>query len=450
MNKSNLKLMSLITTVAMAAGFIACTPEEEPAPAPQITPAIELTEPGQAVIMIPAGSLEPVTVGFTTEAAIEDLVIENVKEADWCTAEFEGTGTIKITPNQLRLKETASAEFAVANPKDEYSKAVTILVTRGGATILERRPVEFLNEEDRNIVITPGSVEEYVFGIKANFHIEELVLSGESDWCKAEFVGENQIKVTPSETGRLEDKEATFTVKGKDALTKGVTIKVPGSISFKVSRAACPVQKMDIIDFGRKDLTFSLAPMSTGVELLNGTLNFPIEGITVKSVGEPDWCTAKVVERGFEVTTTRAEEMEDLEATFEISYPERLDLGHVIYEPVTQTVKVIKPKKPQEPFLELSGEGLTWSPDGYYIFQGNPNGGSVEITIHTNQPKWYYTDLYMTEWLTATPQEGVDGDVLTLTYPANTSGTQIAAYPYIEYEKYTYQGQMLVVMIPAL
>ena len=451
MPTSSFKLTSLIITAALASGIIACTPEEKPAPEPETRPAIELTDPGQAVIMIPAGSLEPVSVAFSTESAIEDLAIENVKEADWCTAEFEGTDHIRITPNQLRLGETASAEFAVTDPGNEYIEPVTLLVTRGGATILEIRPVEFLKEEDREVRFNAGPQDPYIISLKANFPIEDLVLEGESDWCTAEFEGNDKIKVTSSEKDRFEEKTATFTIRGKESLTRAATIKVPGTLSFKVTRSACLTEKMTTVTFVQEGSTFWLNPGQTGTEYLYGTFNFPLENITVKNVGGTDWCTVKAVEKGIEITTTRVEENADLEAKFEISSSENLDLGHVIYEPDPQTIKLIKTKKPVEPTLKLSGEGLTWSPEGgYYLYQGDPNGGTIRITVSTNQPKWYYTDPYMTEWLTASPQEGKDGDVLTLTYPANTSGEQIMAYPNVEYEKYSYQGAMMIIMIPAL
>ena len=418
--------LSLMATVAVAFGFNSCTEEEKPVKPqiPETVPAIELADPSQSSIMIPAGSSDPVTINFTTTAKADELVIVTEKGNDWCSAEFKDETTILIKPSKENMEKASQAIFMIENKVNKYTEGVEISVNRGPANLKKRDPMRIVNEKDQDIHLTVGTVEPYLMEVVCYFPIEELVIVVECDWCTAEFEDDTHIKISPKDVGRLEDKTVTFTVKGKEEGTTkaGPTIYIPSEFSFKVSRPACEIIPTDVIDFGEGFTEYMMIPNTDEKETIYGTYNFDWNKVTLKKADDSNWCTAALTEEGVVITPSRFEKNSTLEALFELTYPETVDAGDRFLQPNKQMVKVIKPAMPAEPYVKVLGKGVQWSYHNFYECALNPAGGELEIKIFTNQPQWYFCNYYNVNWIYPQPEEGVNGNSVILKYSANTTG----------------------------
>lgn len=98
--------------------------------------------------------------------------------------------------------------------------------------------------------------------------------------------------------------------------------------------------------------------------------------------------------------------------------------------------------------LSIESEDLTYDDMmGMYSYTGDGNITALIVTVKTNAPLWYVSDMSMSDdWCILSTGSGKDNDQLYINLKENSTGSTRAAQLMFTYEEESYNGVMVMIM----
>ena len=342
-------LRTTILTLSMISLLTACQKMSEET---ELTPCIVFDDEIQTLIQVEEGSLEPLSIGFTSKFKTEDLVLEVEAENDWCTAEFKDGNTICLLPTETGLTKRQMAKITVNGKeglrlkegKTTYRpEEVSIFAVRKAMGIKIKPALKFVPDQNE-FTIPAGCDEPLVLHYESPFRHEELdirILEGE-DWCTAEFTQEKTITVTPI-PGLTDNTYCTkFQVEGK-TLSKAAELLVPDPVQFTVKRQKVVITTQPVFGIHGYNNLINVGSGWVKDFLIPTDYFFPLESITVTKEAGNNWCEAILTEEGIKIVPSDKRLDEDLETTFTFSSNAESENHGVIYQAEDVKITIIRP-----------------------------------------------------------------------------------------------------------